>query len=91
MYYASGTSIAKFPKEDSVILRQNLKDQGYEVIKSETLSAEKVPILGMHQAKVNDRPAGRIVLYGDSNCLDNSHLQKGQYSVMFIFRVEKVE
>lgn len=23
-------------------------------------------------------PAGRIVVYGDSNCADNSHMQKGK-------------
>lgn len=23
--------------------------------------------------------AGRIILYGDSNCADNSHMQKGSY------------
>jgi len=85
MYYASGTSIAKFPKEDSVILRQNLKDQGFEVIKSETLAVEKVPVLGLHQTKVADRPAGRIVLYGDSNCLDNSHLQKDCFWMLDAF------
>ena len=49
---------------------------GYEVIKGETMTAEKVPILGLYQTKVN-KGSGRIVLYGDSNCLDSSHLQKG--------------
>ncbi len=54
---------------------------GYEVIKGETQSAEKVGVLGLFQTKGNmDRSGlpGRIALYGDSNCLDNSHLQKGQ-------------
>lgn len=78
MYYASGTSIARFPENDSVLLKQNLKDQGYEVIKGETRQADGVAVLGMHQTRVADQPAGRIVLYGDSNCLDNSHLQKGE-------------
>nr|XP_006817410.1 PREDICTED: membrane-bound transcription factor site-1 protease [Saccoglossus kowalevskii] len=72
MYYASGGSIAKFPAE-GVLVRQTLKDQGHEVLKGETVTAEDVPILGLHQ--VADT-SGRMVLYGDSNCLDSSHLQK---------------
>ena len=35
-----------------------------------------VPILGLYQSTSN-KNSGRIVVYGDSNCLDNSHLQKG--------------
>ncbi|XP_077982093.1 membrane-bound transcription factor site-1 protease-like isoform X2 [Glandiceps talaboti] len=72
MYYASGGSIAKFPF-DGVLVRQTLKDQGHEVLKGETVSTEEVPILGLHQVSTS---GGRIVLYGDSNCLDSSHLQK---------------
>lgn len=57
---------------------------GYEVIKGETSTAENVPILGLYQTKARDS-AGRIVLYGDSNCLDNSHLQKGTNLLFFFF------
>lgn len=28
--------------------------------------------------------AGRIVVYGDSNCADNSHMQKGLISTVFM-------
>ena len=49
---------------------------GFEVLKGETQTKEGVPILGMHQT-LSQPGAGRIVLYGDSNCLDTSHLQKG--------------
>ncbi|XP_070575086.1 membrane-bound transcription factor site-1 protease-like [Ptychodera flava] len=72
MYYASGGSIAKFPAS-GVLVRQTLKDQGHEVLKGETVTEEDVPILGLHQVSAT---GGRIVLYGDSNCLDSSHLQK---------------
>ena len=48
------------------------------MIKGETLNADNVPILGLYQTKLSSR-SGRIVLYGDSNCLDNSHLQKDCY------------
>lgn len=74
MYYASGTSIAKFPT-DGVLLTENLKDQGYEVIKGESKTVDTVPILGLYQTPA-DKESGRIALYGDSNCLDNSHMQK---------------
>jgi len=81
VYYASGTSISKFPAEGMVI-REDLKNQGHEVITGNTVATAQVPILGFHQVQnvmesgveIN---GGRVALYGDSNCLDNSHLQKG--------------
>ena len=59
------------------MLTETLKDQGLEVVKGESLSVPDVPILGLHQTKTGKKKGGRMVLYGDSNCLDNSHLQKG--------------
>jgi len=90
VYYASGTSISKFPAE-GVVIREDLKNQGHEVITGSTLAAARVPILGLHQVRnmlesgveVN---GGRVVLYGDSNCLDNSHLQKGSSSGFYLSR-----
>lgn len=38
----------------------------------------KVPVLGLLQSKANEK-SGRIVVYGDSNCLDSSHLEKACY------------
>ncbi|NWH65513.1 MBTP1 protease, partial [Geococcyx californianus] len=73
MNYASGCSIAKFP-EDGIVIAQTFKDQGLEVLKQETAVIENVPILGLYQ--VPSEGGGRIVLYGDSNCLDDSHRQK---------------
>jgi len=73
MYYASGSSLARFPK-DGLVVRQTLKNQGQEVLKGEADSVANVPILGLYQPKPEN--AGRVVLYGDSNCLDTSHLQK---------------
>ncbi|WAR11340.1 MBTP1-like protein, partial [Mya arenaria] len=72
MQYASGTSIAKFPKE-GVIVTKPLKDQGHEVVSGDTLNAQDVPVLGLHQTPGG---GGRVALYGDSNCLDNSHMKK---------------
>ena len=50
---------------------------GNEVIKSESHTTQDVPILGLYQTSVKPE-SGRVALYGDSNCLDNSHMQKGK-------------
>ncbi|XP_054714164.1 membrane-bound transcription factor site-1 protease-like [Uloborus diversus] len=74
MYYASGTSIARFPK-NGLVVSQTLNNQGMEVLKGQADKVDKVPILGLYQT--THRPsAGRIVVYGDSNCLDTAHMQK---------------
>uniref|UniRef100_A0A7N6B6M5 Membrane-bound transcription factor site-1 protease n=1 Tax=Anabas testudineus TaxID=64144 RepID=A0A7N6B6M5_ANATE len=73
MYYASGCSIARFP-EGGIVIAKNLKDQGLEVLKQETAVVEGVPILGLYQTPSDG--GGRIALYGDSNCIDDSHRQK---------------
>lgn len=41
----------------------------------ETKTEEDVAVLGLYQ--VPGPSSGRIVLYGDSNCLDNAHMEKG--------------
>ncbi|CAG0885029.1 unnamed protein product [Darwinula stevensoni] len=74
MYYASGTNIARFPEEGRVIV-QTLKDQGVEVLEGDTTVSEKGAILGTFQSKSTES-SGRLVVYGDSNCLDNAHQQK---------------
>nr|XP_054748279.1 membrane-bound transcription factor site-1 protease-like [Lytechinus pictus] len=74
--YTSGSSIVKFPSEGGLLIQASLKDQGYEVLKGETKTASDVPILGMFQ---HGKSAGRIVLFGDSNCLDTSHMQTDCY------------
>ena len=35
---------------------------------------KNVPILGLYQTPIKN--GGRIVVYGDSNCLDSAHLQR---------------
>lgn len=49
---------------------------GAEIMGSKSEVVKDVPILGLYQSTSN-KNSGRIVVYGDSNCLDNSHLQKG--------------
>lgn len=51
--------------------------QGLEVLKQETAVVEGVPILGLYQTP--SEGGGRIALYGDSNCIDDSHRQKGEH------------
>ena len=83
--YSSGTSIIKFPKTDkSYLLQRELKDQGEEFLadaanETSKLIVETIPILGLTQTSVNgdESNSGRIIVYGDSNCIDSSHLKKG--------------
>ena len=75
--YASGSSIVKFPKsKNSLLIYRDLNNQGEEFLFEKHIISNKVPILGLHQIDLQLN-SGRIVVYGDSNCLDSSHLQKG--------------
>jgi membrane-bound transcription factor site-1 protease len=95
MYYASGTSIVKFPKTNqTVLIDRNLVDQGSEILKLPMNGSQQkdLPeidlknvrvkhmevVLGMLQTvnKLNARKGGRIAVYGDSNCLDSTHMEK---------------
>lgn len=95
MYYASGTSIVKFPKSNqSVLIDRDLVDQGAEILKLPTNGSQqkdlpeidlknvrvkhKEVVLGMLQTinKLHGRKGGRIAVYGDSNCLDSTHMEK---------------
>ena len=69
-------------------MHAKLRDQGQELLsESEVGNMQFVPILGLMQtndfenneiketeSKLN--LAGRIAIYGDSNCIDDSHSQK---------------
>ena len=84
MYYASGTSIGQFPS-NGIVVFESLKNQGHEVISGESKSQTKVAVLGLYEPTV-DKGGGRVVLYGDSNCFDTSHVQKGA-SKLFVLRI----
>lgn len=60
---------------------------GLEVLKQETAVVEGVPILGLYQTPSDG--GGRIALYGDSNCIDDSHRQKGSSSACFYTGTER--
>lgn len=50
------------------------------MLKQETAVVEGVPILGLYQTPSDG--GGRIALYGDSNCIDDSHRQKGNLTTV---------
>lgn len=72
MQYSSGTGIVRFPEEGLVIAPTSLRDQGLEIL-GQAANADHpnaVPILGFYQTKSTES-GGRIVVYGDSNCIGN--------------------
>lgn len=73
VYYASGTSLAKFPSS-GIVVKKTLNDQGYEVTASKTRTKSDVPILGLYQTTSDE--GGRLVMYGDSNCFDGARFQR---------------
>ncbi|CAI6348863.1 unnamed protein product [Macrosiphum euphorbiae] len=69
VHYSSGTHITSFPNE-GIVVAKTLKNQGEEILGSDKSGREvDVPILGLYKS------SGYIVLYGDSNCLDNNHIE----------------
>ena len=51
---------------------------GTEVLTGNTQLVHDVPVLGFYQSP--HQGGGRIVVFGDSNCLDNSHLRRSECS-----------
>jgi membrane-bound transcription factor site-1 protease len=48
---------------------------GSEVISGSSVAVQDVPILGFYQTPTAS--GGKIVVFGDSNCLDSAHLHRG--------------
>lgn len=78
--FSSGTSITMFPKsQSSYLIYRNLRNEGelfLAEMANKTLQQAKydlVPILGLAQPNFE---SGRIVVYGDSNCIDSSQMKK---------------
>lgn len=99
MYYASGTSITKFPQHNrTVLVDKELTDQGADILRgapsqtsdkshkevagpkdasAHAKTKQKAIILGLLQTSTEaGRDGGRVTVYGDSNCLDSTHLEK---------------
>ena len=88
MPYLSGTSIGKFPKDGTLFYASKLINQTDEVLYGESNRVSSVPIMGFYDSK--QTYAGRIVVYGDSNCLDYAHMfeqgnRKYEGTKVFIF------
>ena len=70
--FSFSSYIVRFPDEGIVIAPPTLKDQGQEILGQGVPSndiSNTIPILGFYQSKSTDQ-GGRIVTYGDSNCID---------------------
>jgi len=77
--FSSGSGLVRFPP-DGTIISAELTDQGEEILGGQE-SKQKYPILGLYQTRSSAK-GGRIVAYGDSNCVDGAHLQKPCYWLM---------
>ena len=57
-----------------------MRDQGREVLGEAGASDLhiKAPVLGLYQSRASSL-GGRLVVFGDSNCIDGAHLTKPCY------------
>jgi len=83
-YFASGAGISTFPK-NGILIPFELSDQSQEILENKK-EIQKVPIIGLYeippelsdslsppdQNQANNH-TGRIVVFGDSSCLDSSN------------------
>ena len=76
--YSSGSHLVRFPPDGHVVTVQ-MKDQGREVLGDTGYTVHiKTPVLGLYQTRASTR-GGRLVVFGDSNCIDGAHLTKPCY------------
>jgi len=76
--YSSGTRIGKFPKSGTIIEASKLIDQAKELLTGESESKADIPVLGFYHPQEEYLTAGRIVVFGDSNCFDSANNEKGK-------------
>ena len=87
--FASGSGLIRFPPEGRVIAPDSgLGDQGAEILRDQPQGTPvslprgtRVPIMGFHQTP-NRSEAGRLVVYGDSNCVDSAHMTTNCFWMM---------
>lgn len=58
-----------------MIVSLSISFSGMEVLSSVITNHKQVPILGLYENRSHPL-SGRIAVYGDSNCLDSSHMTK---------------
>ena len=61
-----------------MVITPQLKDQGREVLGGFNLLPLKLPVLLLCQVRAKIT-RGRVVSYGDSNCIDGAHLTQPCY------------
>jgi len=76
--FSSGSPIVRFPP-DGLLITPSLRDQGREVLGEVSTATISLPVLGLYQTRARSPGGGRIVVYGDSNCIDGAHLSKPCY------------
>jgi len=78
--FSSGSPLVRFPP-DGTLFSPTLRDQGEEVTGGNSDKSVVSPVLGLYQTR-GSHGGGRIVVYGDSNCIDGAHLNKPCYWLM---------
>ncbi|CAG0880863.1 unnamed protein product [Cyprideis torosa] len=74
MHFVSGVEIMNFPrKKAATLLSATLKDQGLSILEKKSLEVSDAVILGLLNGEHEN---GNIAVYGDSNCLDDAHMEK---------------
>jgi len=74
--YFSGSYIVKFPK-NGLLFTFDLFNESDLILTSQTkkkASNQHVPILGLLKRVYGIESSGKIIVYGDSNCIDSSYL-----------------
>lgn len=72
--FGSGAALFSFPR-GGIVLSATLNDQTEEILSSRVVQ-DNVPILGLLSTRLfntSNKSGGRIVVFGDSSCLDNVH------------------
>mmetsp|Transcript_42834 Transcript_42834/g.71281 ORF Transcript_42834/g.71281 Transcript_42834/m.71281 type:complete len:1139 (+) Transcript_42834:55-3471(+) len=74
--FASGTSVVRFPKGGNLHFLSTVNDQSSSLLGRGTSPLAAVPVTGTVQTEnPSGGSAGRIFVHGDSNCLDESHME----------------
>lgn len=81
-HYASGTDIVKFPGGGYLhsFQFQDNSESGSHILQTSGINKVESPILGLAEVAT-----GRVVVYGDSNCLDSSHMVTNCYWLLLKF------
>lgn len=79
-FYASGTSLVKFPRsKNNYLISRTMLDHGEDFLAQNTNHSSlpgrkdsQVALLGL--LSLEEASSGRLALYGDSNCIDSAQI-----------------